>query len=98
MESSAKPTVTDASEPTLAGQLAEMMAAVDNLQAALDRRDRAIDQAIGILRARTGSGVDQAFAGLRRVSQSKNAKLASVAASIVQAAASRARARLNENG
>ncbi len=62
------------------------------LQTALSSRP-VIDQAIGILRARTGGTADEAFDRLRRISQAENTKLAVVSRHIVDEAVRRARAR-----
>jgi len=52
-----------------------------------------IDQAIGILRQRSGVTADEAFAKLRAMSQADHVKLVEVAEKIVNEAVSRARAR-----
>jgi GAF domain-containing protein len=52
-----------------------------------------IDQAIGLLRGRSGGSADEAFARLRAISQSEHVKLADVARRIVDEAVRRARAR-----
>ncbi len=62
------------------------------LQTALSTRP-VIDQAIGILRARSGGTAEEAFDRLRRISQAENIKLAVVARSIVEEAVRRAHAR-----
>lgn len=62
------------------------------LQTALSTRP-VIDQAIGILRARSGGTAEEAFDRLRRISQTENIKLAAVAQSIVKEAVRRAQAR-----
>jgi GAF domain-containing protein len=62
------------------------------LQQALDSR-AVIDQAIGILRSRSGASADEAFARLTRISQAENVKLVVVAERLVEEAARRARAR-----
>ena len=62
------------------------------LQAALTTR-AVIDQAIGILRSRSGVTAAEAFARLREMSQLQHVKLAAVATSVVEDAAARARAR-----
>jgi AmiR/NasT family two-component response regulator len=54
---------------------------------------RCVDQAIGIVRARTGGTADDAFARLRRISQAENTKLAVVSRHIVDEAVRSARAR-----
>lgn len=70
--------------------LAQQRAA--QLQAALGSRT-IIDQAIGILRSRSGCTADQGFARLQAMSQSENVKLTLVAERIVEEAVRRARAR-----
>jgi len=70
--------------------LAQQRAA--QLQAALGSR-AIIDQAIGILRSRSGCTTDQGFARLQAMSQSENVKLTLVAERIVEEAVRRARAR-----
>jgi GAF domain-containing protein len=62
------------------------------LQRALDSRS-VIDQAIGILRSRTGGSADEAFARLTHISQTDNVKLHTVAQRLVEEATRRARAR-----
>jgi AmiR/NasT family two-component response regulator len=52
-----------------------------------------IDQAIGLLRGRTGGTAEEAFARLREISQSEHTKLVDVAQRIVDEAVRRARAR-----
>ena len=64
----------------------------ENLQKALAAR-AVIDQAIGILRSRSGSTAEEAFERLKRLSQAENIKLAVVAEHLVEEAARRARAR-----
>ena len=54
-----------------------------------------IDQAIGLIRGRTGRSAEEAFAQLRAISQSEHRKLAEVAQRIVDEAVRRARARNN---
>lgn len=63
-----------------------------NLQAALASRP-IIDQAIGILRSRSGGSAEEAFDRLRSMSQTDHVKLTQVAANIVDQAVYRARAR-----
>ncbi len=63
-----------------------------NLQAALASRP-IIDQAIGILRSRSGGTTEEAFGRLRSMSQADHVKLTTVAATIVDQAVYRARAR-----
>ncbi|BBZ44319.1 GAF and ANTAR domain-containing protein [Mycobacterium parmense] len=62
------------------------------LQRALDSRS-VIDQAIGIIRSRSGAGADEAFERLAHISQTENVKLHIVAERLVEEAARRARAR-----
>jgi GAF domain-containing protein len=62
------------------------------LQAALGSRT-IIDQAIGIIRSRSGVSADEAFDRLREISQRENIKLTSVADRVVEEAVRRARAR-----
>lgn len=62
------------------------------LQSALMTR-AVIDQAIGIIRSRTGGDQDEAFARLRRMSQGANTKLSAIAQRLVDEAVQRARAR-----
>jgi GAF domain-containing protein len=62
------------------------------LQRALDSRS-AIDQAIGIIRSRSGGTSDEAFERLTHISQTENVKLYAVAERLVEEAARRARAR-----
>jgi AmiR/NasT family two-component response regulator len=52
-----------------------------------------IDQAIGLLRGRTGASAEEAFERLREISQSEHTKLAELAQRIVEDAVRRARAR-----
>lgn len=59
---------------------------------ALDSR-AVIDQAIGIIRSRTGATADEAFERLTRISQTENVKLNAVADRLVEEAVRRARAR-----
>ena len=62
------------------------------LQTALNSRP-VIDQAIGILRSRSGGTAAEAFAKLKAISQTEHRKLSQVAAAIVEASAARARSR-----
>ena len=62
------------------------------LQRALDSR-AVIDQAIGIIRSRSGVGAEVAFDRLVRMSQTENVKLHAVAERLVDEAVRRARAR-----
>lgn len=73
--------------------LADALTLVEQLQAALSTRP-VIDQAIGIIRSRTGRSAGEAFAQLRAMSQAEQRKLAEVAERIVDEAVRRARARL----
>ncbi len=65
------------------------------LQRALGNR-AVIDQAIGIIRARSGVGAEVAFDRLVRMSQTDNVKLYVVAEQLVEEAARRARARQHQ--
>ncbi|MDT4918063.1 MAG: hypothetical protein QOH89_2763 [Pseudonocardiales bacterium] len=67
------------------------------LQKALSTRP-VIDQAIGLLRGRTGATSDEAFARLREISQREQTKLADVAQRTVDEAVRRARARHGKSG
>lgn len=62
------------------------------LQTALSTRP-VIDQAIGLLRGRTGGSSEEAFARLRELSQGEHTKLVIVAQRLVDEAVRRARAR-----
>jgi AmiR/NasT family two-component response regulator len=66
----------------------------EQLQRALVSR-KTIDQAIGIIRGRSGGTAEDAFDRLRRISQSENTKLAAVAQRIVDEAVRRAQERNN---
>jgi GAF domain-containing protein len=72
--------------------LAQAQELAAQLQKALNTRP-VIDQAIGLLRGRTGGSAQDAFARLREISQNEHTKLAEVAQRIVDEAVSRARAR-----
>lgn len=72
--------------------LAEARDTADQLQRALVSRT-VIDQAIGIIRARSGGTAEEAFGRLRQISQTENTKLHEVARRIVEEAVRRARAR-----
>ena len=72
--------------------LAEAHERTMRLQRALDSRS-VIDQAIGIIRSRSGDGASEAFERLTQLSQSENVKLYTVAERLVDEAARRARAR-----
>lgn len=64
----------------------------EQLQRALGSR-AVIDQAIGIIRSRTGASAEQAFERLAQFSQNENVKLATLAERLVDDAVRRARAR-----
>jgi GAF domain-containing protein len=64
----------------------------EQLQQALESR-AVIDQAIGIIRSRSGASAEVAFARLVRISQTENIKLRAVAAQVVDEAVRRAQAR-----
>jgi GAF domain-containing protein len=72
--------------------LAQAQRLATQLQTALSSRP-VIDQAIGLLRGRSGGTAEEAFARLRAISQAEHTKLADVAARIVDEAVRRARAR-----
>ncbi len=72
--------------------LSQAQALAVQLEAALATRP-VIDQAIGVLRGRSGGTAEEAFARLRHISQSEHTKLAVVAQGIVDEAVRRARAR-----
>ncbi len=72
--------------------LTQALTLTAQLQTALSSRP-VIDQAIGLMRGRTGGTADEAFARLRAISQSEHTKLADVARRIVEEAVRRARAR-----
>jgi GAF domain-containing protein len=72
--------------------LAEAHERSARLERALDSR-AVIDQAIGIIRSRTGATGAEAFARLTRISQSENVKLHTVAERLVEEAVRRAQAR-----
>jgi GAF domain-containing protein len=74
--------------------LAQAMTLTAQLQSALSARP-VIDQAIGLLRGRSGRSAEDAFAQLRAMSQSEHRKLADVAQQLVDEAVRRARARHN---
>lgn len=64
----------------------------EHLRRALGSR-AVIDQAIGIIRSRSGATAQEAFDRLKRLSQAENVKLAVVAENLVDEAVRRARAR-----
>ena len=72
--------------------LADALSLTVQLQTALSTRP-VIDQAIGLIRGRTGRSVEDAFTHLRAISQAEHRKLADVAQQIVDEAVRRARAR-----
>jgi GAF domain-containing protein len=72
--------------------LAQAMTLTAQLQTALSSRS-VIDQAIGLIRGRSGRSAEEAFAQLRTISQTEHRKLAEVAQRIVDDAVRRARAR-----
>lgn len=72
--------------------LAQARALAAQLQSALSSRPT-IDQAIGILRGRSGGTSEEAFDTLRQMSQSDHVKLIDVAQRLVDEAVRRARAR-----
>jgi GAF domain-containing protein len=63
------------------------------LRAALESRP-VIDQAVGLLRGRSGASAEEAFAQLRAISRTENLRLSVVAQRIVDEAVRRARGRL----
>lgn len=75
-----------------AQMLAQAERLVGQLTTALTSRAD-IDQALGIVRSRTGGTSEDAFARLRTESQARNVKLADIAREIVHDAVARARAR-----
>src|SRR6202048_2151651 len=72
--------------------LADALSLTAQLQRALSTRP-VIDQAIGLIRGRTGRSVEDAFTHLREMSQAEHRKLADVAQQIVDEDVSRPRAR-----
>jgi GAF domain-containing protein len=74
--------------------LAHALALTGQLQAALSTRP-VIDQAIGLIRGRSGRSAEEAFTQLRAISQAEHRKLPEVAQHIVDEAVRRARARRN---
>jgi GAF domain-containing protein len=72
--------------------LAHALALTAQLQTALSTRP-VIDQAIGLIRGRSGRSTEEAFDQLRAISQTEHRKLAEVAHQIVDEAVRRARAR-----
>ena len=72
--------------------LAQALALTKQLQAALSTRPM-VEQAIGLIRSRTGATADYALARLHAISQRERTKLDTVAQRIVDDAVNRARAR-----
>jgi GAF domain-containing protein len=72
--------------------LAQAKTLAAQLQRALSTRP-VIDQAIGLIRGRTGATADEAFARLKEISQTEHTKLVEVAQRIIDEAVRRARAR-----
>ena len=72
--------------------LAKAQERTAQLQRALENR-AVIDQAIGIIRSRSGGSADEAFQRLVQMSQSENIKLHAVAERLVEESVRRARAR-----
>jgi GAF domain-containing protein len=72
--------------------LAHALALTTQLQTALSTRP-VIDQAIGLIRGRSGRSAEEAFSQLRAISQAEHRKLTEVAQRIVDEAVRRARAR-----
>jgi GAF domain-containing protein len=72
--------------------LADALALTVQLQTALSTRP-VIDQAIGLIRGRTGRSAEDAFTHLRVMSQTQHRKLADVAQQIIDEAVRRARSR-----
>lgn len=77
--------------------LAQAARLTSKLQAAIASR-ATIDQALGILMARTGCSAADAFDRLRQLSQADNRKIAVTAQSLVDEAIRRARARSGPSG
>ena len=75
--------------------LAQAVSFTAQLQTALSHR-QVIDQAVGLLRGRSGGTAEEALARLRAISQREHTKLATVAQHIVDEAVRRARARHSE--
>ena len=75
--------------------LAQTARLATRLQAAIASRS-VIDQAIGILRGRSGISADEAFARLQHLSQNDHVKLRVVASNLVEEAVRRARSRPHE--
>jgi len=71
--------------------LARSQQLVDQLREALASR-AVIDQALGIIRSRTGAGPEEAFDRLRTMSQNQHVKVSEVSRALVDEAVRRARA------
>jgi GAF domain-containing protein len=69
---------------------------VEQLQQAMESR-AAIDQAIGIIRSRTGASAEWAFARLVRMSQNENTKLHVIAERLIAQAVRRAQVRKGQS-
>lgn len=76
--------------------LAQALALTTELQNALASRP-VIDQAIGVIRSRSGGTSEEAFARLREISQREHTKLVEVARRLVDEAVGRARARHSDS-
>jgi len=76
--------------------LTQALALTVQLQSALSSRP-VIDQAIGLLRGRSGGTAEEAFGRLRAISQSEHTKLVDVAQRIVDEAVRRARTRHSDS-
>jgi len=72
--------------------LAQAMALTTQLQTALSSRP-IIDQAVGIVRSRSGCNAEEAFARLHTISQNENTRLITVAQRVVDEAVRRTRAK-----
>ncbi len=72
--------------------LAQAQTQAAQLQAALSSRAQ-IDQAVGLVRGRTGASTEEAYARLRKISQDENVSLSVVAERLVAEAVRRAQAR-----
>jgi GAF domain-containing protein len=76
--------------------LAQALTLTAQLQTALANRP-IIDQAIGLLRGRSGGSSEEAFAKLRAISQRENTKLSTVAQRVVDEAVRRAHVRQRDS-
>ena len=72
--------------------LAAVLASTQQMQKELSSRP-IIDQAIGLVRARTGASTDDVFATLQQISQTENLTLTAVAQRIVDQAVDRVKSR-----